>query len=61
MLVNSTFCFFSGKTNKEFNLRHDWNSLLSDDESLLYKHYSKAFFPSADSMVSVLSADFPVL
>ncbi len=24
----------TGKTNKEFNLRHDWNSLLSDDESL---------------------------
>ena len=27
----------TGKTNKEFNLRHDWNSLLSDDESLQMK------------------------
>lgn len=27
----------TGKTNKEFNMRHDWNSLLSDDESLLMK------------------------
>ena len=25
---------YTGKTNKEFNLRHDWNSLISDDESL---------------------------
>ena len=31
----------TGQKNKEFNLRHDWNSLLSDDESLLMKHYSK--------------------
>ena len=35
----------TGKTNKEFNLRHDWNSLISHDESLLMKHYSKKFFP----------------
>ena len=28
---------YTGKTNKEFNLRHDWNSLISDDESLLMK------------------------
>lgn len=28
---------YTGKTNKEFNLRHDWNSLISDDESLQMK------------------------
>ena len=44
----------SGKTNKEFNMRHDWNSLLSDDESLLMTHYSKKFFPEADVLVSSL-------
>jgi len=44
----------SGKTNKEFNMRHDWNSLLSDDESLLMTHYSKKFFPDADDLVSLL-------
>ena len=44
----------SGKTNKEFNMRHDWNSLLSDDESLLMTHYSKKFFPDADVLVSSL-------
>jgi len=43
-----------GKTNKEFNMRHDWNSLLSDDESLLMTHYSKKFFPDADELVSSL-------
>ena len=28
---------FTGKTNKQFNMRHDWNSLLSDDVTLLFK------------------------
>ncbi|XP_048575414.1 FAD-dependent oxidoreductase domain-containing protein 2 [Nematostella vectensis] len=45
----------TGKTNKEFNLRHDWNSLISDDESLLMKHYSKKFFPDADDYVKYLN------
>lgn len=45
----------TGKTNKEFNMRHDWNSLLSDDESLLMKHYSKEFFPDADTYVRYLN------
>eukprot|EP00794_Sanderia_malayensis_P008745 gene8745-9679_t len=45
----------AGQTNKEFNLRHDWNSLISDDESLLIKHYSKEFFPPARSMVKYLN------
>lgn len=44
----------TGQTNKEFNMRHDWNSILSDDESLLLKHYSKEFFPPADTMVQYL-------
>ena len=41
-----------GSTNKEFNFRHDWNSLISDDESLSMKHYTKAYFPQADVYVS---------
>lgn len=45
---------FTGKTNKEFNLRHDWNSLISDDDSLLMTKYSKEFFPPADTMVQYL-------
>ena len=42
---------YTGKTNKEFNLRHDWNSLISDDPNLLMTKYSKEFFPAADTMV----------
>ncbi|XP_022795419.1 FAD-dependent oxidoreductase domain-containing protein 2-like [Stylophora pistillata] len=45
----------TGKTNKEFNMRHDWNSLLSDDESLLMTKYSKQFFPDADILVRYLN------
>ncbi|XP_051899102.1 FAD-dependent oxidoreductase domain-containing protein 2 [Pristis pectinata] len=46
---------YTGKQNKEFNLRHDWNSLLSHDDNLLYKHYSKDFFPHADTMLQYLN------
>nr|XP_032825875.1 FAD-dependent oxidoreductase domain-containing protein 2 [Petromyzon marinus]XP_032825876.1 FAD-dependent oxidoreductase domain-containing protein 2 [Petromyzon marinus] len=45
----------TGKRNKEFNLRHDWNSLLSHDETMLFRHYSRDFFPHADDMVRYLS------
>ena len=45
---------FTGKSNKEFNLRHDWNSLLSDDDSLLVKHYSPDFFPQTDDYLRYL-------
>ena len=44
----------TGSNNKDFNLRHDWNSLLSDDDSLLFKEYTKEFFPHADYMVKYL-------
>ena len=45
---------YTGKTNKEFNFRHDWNSLISDDPDLLMTKYSKEFFPKADTMVQYL-------
>ncbi|XP_064406922.1 FAD-dependent oxidoreductase domain-containing protein 2-like [Halichondria panicea] len=45
---------FTGGTNSEFNFRHDWNSLISDDESLLMKHYTKDYFPKADVYVKYL-------
>ncbi|XP_030304904.1 FAD-dependent oxidoreductase domain-containing protein 2 [Calypte anna] len=44
----------TGKSNSEFNLRHDWNSLLSHDRRLLFRHYSRDFFPNADAMVRYL-------
>ncbi|XP_078483409.1 FAD-dependent oxidoreductase domain-containing protein 2-like [Ciona intestinalis] len=45
----------TGKTNKEFNFRHDWNSLVSDDESLQITKYSEEFFPPADVLVQYLN------
>ncbi|XP_076458503.1 FAD-dependent oxidoreductase domain-containing protein 2-like [Babylonia areolata] len=44
----------TGQTNKEFNMRHDWNSLLSDDESLLFTKYSQEMFPHADRLVDYM-------
>lgn len=38
-------------------LRWDWNSLLNNDESLQFKHYSQDYFPDADVLVKYL-ADF---
>jgi len=44
----------TGEKNKEFNLRHDWNSLLSHDESLLFRHYSEEMFPPRESLFQYL-------
>ena len=50
--LSEPFPLFSpGSTNKEFNFRHDWNTLISDDESLQMRHYSKKYFPHADDYV----------
>jgi thioredoxin reductase len=47
---------YTGSTNPEFNLRHDWNSLLSND-GLKFTDYDTELFPSADSLLKYL-ADF---
>ena len=41
---------FNAYPEADFNLRHDWNSLLSDEESLLFKHYSEELYPDADDL-----------
>src|SRR5262249_45941742 len=46
---------YTGYDDVEINLRWDWNSLLSDDEQLLFKHYSKDYFPTADDLAHYLS------
>ena len=48
---------YTGSEDPEFNLRADWNSLLSDDPSLLFKQYTRKYFPQADTLVDYL-ADF---
>lgn len=45
----------TGRRNREFNLRHDWNSLLSDKPDLLFKRVSSEFYPPADSFPLYLS------
>ncbi|BAZ29794.1 FAD-dependent pyridine nucleotide-disulfide oxidoreductase [Cylindrospermum sp. NIES-4074] len=45
---------YTGYNDPEVNLRWDWNSLLSDSEEMLFKNYSKRYFPSADDLVQYL-------
>lgn len=46
---------FTGKNNAEFNMRHDWNSLLSDPP-FTFTNYSDLYFPPADDYVTCESA-----
>lgn len=46
---------YTGRRNKEFNLRHDWNSLLSDRPDLLFQRISRELYPSADDFPRYLS------
>lgn len=41
----------TGLSNPETRLRHDWNSLLND-EAVLFKDWSRKYFPSADDFIS---------
>jgi thioredoxin reductase len=45
---------YTGNSDPEFNLRMDWNSLLSDDPALRFTRYSHRYFPAADEMVRYL-------
>lgn len=45
---------YNGTEDAELNMRMDWNSLLSEEPSLLFKNFSKRYFPSADEMVRYL-------
>ncbi|XP_030263885.1 FAD-dependent oxidoreductase domain-containing protein 2 [Sparus aurata] len=45
----------TGRQNREFNLRHDWNSLLSDKPDLLFQRVSGEFYPPADAFPLYLS------
>jgi lysine/ornithine N-monooxygenase len=45
---------YVGSDLPDFKLRHDWNSLLSD-ENLLFTEYSKDFYPDKKDMVRYLN------
>ena len=39
----------------EVHMRYDWNSLLSDNEELVFRKYTEDFFPNADIMVNYMN------
>lgn len=43
--INKKYNYFE---EEEFNMRHDWNSLLSDDKTLRFTEYSDELFPDAE-------------
>lgn len=45
---------YTGYEEPEINLRWDWNSLLNDEE-ILFKNYSRQYFPHTDDLVRYLS------
>ncbi len=51
---------YTGHCDQEINYRWDWNSLLCDDDRLLFRNYSEKYFPSADDIVKYL-VDFAAL
>ncbi|MDJ0735339.1 MAG: NAD(P)-binding domain-containing protein [Nostocaceae cyanobacterium] len=46
---------YTGYEDREINLRWDWNSLLSDSEEMLFKNYSREYFPHTDDLVRYLN------
>ena len=46
---------YSDARSEEEKLRFDWNSLLCDNTKLLFRNYSKEFFPPADLLVNYLN------
>jgi thioredoxin reductase len=46
---------YTGFDDTELNLRWDWNSLLCDNPELLFKNYSRQYFPPADELVRYLT------
>jgi thioredoxin reductase len=45
---------YTGYEDTEINLRWDWNSLLSDSEEMLFKNYSREYFPHTDDLIRYL-------
>ena len=49
---------YTGSDNPDFNLRHDWNSLLSDSDTK-FNEYSEDYYPNRNDLVDYLK-DFSV-
>ena len=46
---------YTGSDIVDFNLRHDWNSLLSDESNPLFTSYSSEYYPDKNDMVKYLN------
>jgi hypothetical protein len=46
---------YTGSKNKEFNLRHDWNSLLTDDDDFRFTEYSEDYYPKREDLHKYLN------
>lgn len=46
---------YTGNDNADFNLRHDWNSLISDNDDLLFTKYSDDYYPDHTDLVRYLN------
>ena len=44
---------YTGYSDRVRNLRWDWNSLIGEGDSPLFKEYNREYFPPADSMVAL--------
>ncbi|ELT88833.1 hypothetical protein CAPTEDRAFT_190646 [Capitella teleta] len=49
--INKRFNYFP---EDDYNMRHDWNSLLSDDTEMRFTKYSDELFPPADRLVDYM-------
>ena len=50
--LNKRFNYFP---EPEFNMRHDWNSLLTEEYDFLFRDYSKELYPHAEDIVRYLN------
>lgn len=56
-VLNSINRRFTRRDNLEFNLRHDWNSLLGAEKTVgLFGTWSHEYWPSADTLVEYINA-----
>src|SRR5262245_22378395 len=46
---------YTGFDDRDLNYRWDWNSLLSDSDAMLFKQFTRRYWPDADDMVRYLS------
>jgi cation diffusion facilitator CzcD-associated flavoprotein CzcO len=46
---------YTGRDEPEFNMRHDWNSLICDDPNFRFTNYTDEYYPYADDYVKYLN------